>query len=176
MNIEQVVNVVDIAANKLPHMERLYIQARDETQNMQLTRQHLLNYMKPLEYKISLLDKTAFSCEQECKRKEQQVQELTAKKDKLEKWITKVSNNDDDLKQIVKESVKAALSENKQVISVSFTALLQTLKSDPQMVNLIYSIVTANDGEQPKDNNNDNVIKYLESNKEYLFGFSRKEL
>jgi hypothetical protein len=55
---------------------------------------------------------------------------------------------------------------------VSFTALLQTLKSDPQMVNLIYSIVTANDGEQHKDNNNDNVIKYLESNKEYLFGFS----
>jgi hypothetical protein len=37
MNIEQVVNVVDIAANKLPHMERLYIQARDETKNMQLT-------------------------------------------------------------------------------------------------------------------------------------------
>src|SRR5919206_3822417 len=111
MNIEQVVNVVDIAANKLPHMERLYIQARDETQNMQLIRQHSLNYMKALEYKISLLDKTAFSCEQECKRKEQQVQELTAKKDKLEKWITKVSNDDDDLKQIVKESVKAALSE-----------------------------------------------------------------
>jgi SMC interacting uncharacterized protein involved in chromosome segregation len=87
MNIEQVVNVVDIAANKLPHMERLYIQARDETQNMQLTRQHLLNYMKALEYKISLLDKTALSCEQECKRKEQQVQELTAKKDKLKKGL-----------------------------------------------------------------------------------------
>jgi translation initiation factor 2B subunit (eIF-2B alpha/beta/delta family) len=124
INIEQVVNVVDIATNKLPHMERLYIQARDETQNMQLTRQHLLNYMKALEYKISLLDKTAFSCEQECKRKEQQVQELTAKKDKLEKWITKVSNNDDEVKQIVKENVKAALSENKQVISIAFTALL----------------------------------------------------
>ena len=31
-------------------------------------------------------------------------------------------------KQIVKENVKAVLSENKQVISVSFIALFQTLK------------------------------------------------
>ena len=35
-------------------------------------------------------------------------------------------------------SVKAVLSENKQVISVAFTALIQTLTSDPQMINIIY--------------------------------------
>lgn len=40
------------------------------------------------------------------------------------------------------------------------------LKSDPQMINTIYKILTAKDGEQPKDNNNDNAIKYLESNKD----------
>ena len=49
MTIEQVVNTVEIAANKLPHMESLYKQARDETQNMQHTRHHLLNYMKALD-------------------------------------------------------------------------------------------------------------------------------
>src|SRR5215208_3720384 len=159
MNIAQVVNVVDIAANKLPHIESLYKQARDETQNMQKTRQHLLNDMKALEYKISLLDKTAFSCEQDCKRKEQQLQELTDKKDRLEKWIANISNNDE-LKQMVKENVKAILSENKQVVSIAFTAILQTLKSDSQMINVIYKVLTANDREQYKDNNNDNVIKY----------------
>jgi len=42
-------------------------------------------------------------------------------------------------------SVKAVLSENKQVISVAFTALIQTLTSDPQMINIIYKILTAND-------------------------------
>ena len=120
MTIEQVANVVDTAVNRLPHMESLYIQAKNETQNMQNTRQHFLDDVRALEYKISLLDKTAFSCEQECWRKEQQLQELTAKKDRLEKLIARVSNNDDDLKQVVKENVKAALSENKQVISVTF--------------------------------------------------------
>ena len=43
MSIEQVVNVIDTAVNRLPHMESLYIQAKDETQNMQNTRQHMLN-------------------------------------------------------------------------------------------------------------------------------------
>ena len=52
---------------------------------------------------------------------------LDAQKDRLEKWIANISNNDDELKRLVKENVKAALSENKQVISIAFTALLQTL-------------------------------------------------
>jgi hypothetical protein len=35
-------------------------------------------------------------------------------------------------------------SENKKLISVSFAALIQTLKADPKMTNLIYKILTAN--------------------------------
>jgi hypothetical protein len=173
MNIEQVAKAVDIAVNRLPHMESLYLQARDETQNMQNTRQQMLNGMKALEYKILMLDKTAFTCEQDCKRKEQQLQELIDKKDRLEKWIAKISNNDEELKQIVKENVKAALSENKQVISLSFTAFLQTLTSDPELVKLVYSISSTNDDELHKDNSN-NVTKYLESNKNNLSDLAEK--
>jgi predicted transcriptional regulator len=54
MGIEQVVNVIDTSVHRLPYMESLYIQAKNETQNMQNTRQHLLNDMNALEYKISL--------------------------------------------------------------------------------------------------------------------------
>ena len=43
MNIEQVDNAVDIAIHKLPHIEGLYKQARDETQKMQYTMQHFSN-------------------------------------------------------------------------------------------------------------------------------------
>ena len=158
MGSEKVANAVDIASNKLPHMDILYRQVKEEVENLQRIRQGLINDIEALKYKISLLDKIAFSCEQESRRTEQQIQELTVQKDRLEKWIANVSNNHK-LKQLVKENVKAALSENKQVISVAFTALLQTLKSDPQIINIIYKIMTANDGEQQKDNNNDNAIK-----------------
>jgi hypothetical protein len=77
------------------------------------------------------------------------VQELNAKKHRLEKLIANILNGKgySKLKQIVKENVKAAVLENRKLISVSFTALLQTLKDDPELVNLIYSSSTANNGE-----------------------------
>ena len=65
------------------------------------------------------------------------------------------------------------MAENKQLISVSFTALLQTLKSDSKIINLIYKIPAVNDGEQYKDNNN-NTTKYFESNKDRILNLGEK--
>ena len=45
----------------------------------------LANDIRALDYKISILDKTAFSCEEDCKRTEQQVQELTDQKNRIGK-------------------------------------------------------------------------------------------
>jgi len=73
MSIEQVANVVDIAIHKLPYTESLYKQVKEQVDNMLHTRQRLVNDIEARENKISLLDKIAFSCEQECKRKEQQL-------------------------------------------------------------------------------------------------------
>ena len=70
MSIAQVVNVVEIAIHKLPYMESLYKQLKDEVDKLQYLRQGLLNDIAALKYKISILDKTAFSIEHDYKRKE----------------------------------------------------------------------------------------------------------
>jgi len=64
------------------------------------------------------------------------------------------------------------LAENKQLISVSFTALLRTLKSDSKIINLIYKIPAVNDGEKDKDNNN--ITNYLEFNRDRILDFAQK--
>jgi predicted DNA-binding protein YlxM (UPF0122 family) len=173
MSIEQVVNAVEIAIHKLPYMESLYIQAKDQAEKMQRTIQQLANYIGALEYKISILDKIAFASEQHCKRTEQQLQELGDKKDRLEKLIANILNGEgySKLKAIAKENVKDVLSEEKKVISVCFTALIQTLKTDPKIVDLIYNMPTDNDGKQHEDNN---IVKYLESNKDRIMDLSKK--
>jgi transposase len=71
MSITQVVNVVEIAIYRLPHMENLYKQVKDEVNKLQYARQSLVNDIRALEHKISILDKTAFSIEQDYNRKEQ---------------------------------------------------------------------------------------------------------
>ncbi len=177
INIEQVSNAVDVAIHKLPYMENLYKQVKDEVEKLQHIRQGLLNDIDALKYKISILDKTAFTCEHDCKRTEQHLQELIDRKDRIEKLIANIMDNDNEgyskLKQIVKGNVKAVLSENRQVISLTFTALLHTLKATPKMVNLVYSISSTNDDELHKGNSN-NVTKYLESNKNSLSDLAEK--
>ena len=54
---------------------------------------------------------------------------------------------------------------------VSFAALNHTIKDNQELASLIYNIPTANDGEQHKDNN---IIKYLESNKDRILAFTEK--
>jgi hypothetical protein len=175
MAIDQIVNAVEIAIHKLPYIENIYQQAKDQAEKMQHTVQRLANDIRVLERKISILDKIAITSEQEWKRTEQKVQELTDKKDRLEKLIAHILKGEDcsKLKQIVRENVKAVLSDNKILISISFTALLQTLKSQPQLANLVYNIPSANDGAQDKDNNN-KIAKDLELNKVRILTLGEK--
>jgi hypothetical protein len=77
------------------------------------------------------------------------------------------------LNQFIRENVKAVLAENRKIISVFFAAIIQTLKADPEMVNLIQNIASANDGEQYKDNNN-NISRHLEFNKNSLLYLAEK--
>jgi hypothetical protein len=129
-----------------------------------------------LELGISILDKIAFSSEQQCKRTEQRVQELSDKKDRLEKLIANILNGEgySKLKAIVKENVKAVLSDNKIFLSAAFAALLQTLKDNPELVNLIYSISSANSSKQHEDDNSNNITQYIESNKDRLSDSAEK--
>ncbi len=80
MSRKQVVNAVDTAIHKLPCMENLYRQAKDQAEKMQHTIQRLANDERALEYKISILDKTAFSSEQECRRKNNRYRNLVIKR------------------------------------------------------------------------------------------------
>jgi hypothetical protein len=53
MTIEKVVNAVDIDIYKLPYMESLYRQAKDELDKMQRTRQETENYLHILNDEIA---------------------------------------------------------------------------------------------------------------------------
>jgi septal ring factor EnvC (AmiA/AmiB activator) len=118
MAIDQIVNAVEIAIHKLAYMENLYQQAKDQAEKMQRTIQRLVTDIRALEYKISILDKTAFPIELDCKRKEQQVQAFTDKKNRSEKWITNFLNGEDysKVKPIVKV-LKQLYRKNKKLIS-----------------------------------------------------------
>ena len=118
---------------------------------------------------------TAFTSEQDGKRTQQQVQELTAQKNRLERLIANILNGEgySKLTQIVRENVEAVLANNKPLISISFVALIQTLKDDPEMVKLIQNIPSVSDDEQHKDNHI-NITQYFESSKDRILNLGGK--
>ena len=73
MSIDQVVNAVEIDIHRLPYMENLYKQIKEEVEKMQLTRQRFTHEIETLENQISILDKTIFSIEQNWKREHQKI-------------------------------------------------------------------------------------------------------
>jgi hypothetical protein len=79
------------------------------------------------------------------------------------------------LNQVAKENVKAVLSDNKILLSAAFAAIIQTLQNDPEIIKAIYNISTANNGEQYKHTNNDNIIRCLEFNKHTLLDLAEKQ-
>ena len=61
MSFEQVVNVADIAANKLPYMESFLKHVKEEVDKMELTRQRVLQHIESLNHKVLILDKAGLS-------------------------------------------------------------------------------------------------------------------
>ena len=59
-----------------------------------------------------------------------------------------------------------------KLIPISFATLFQTLKSDPELVKLIYNMPAANTGY--KDNSN-NITKYIGGNKHVILGLTEKQ-
>jgi hypothetical protein len=61
------------------------------------------------------------------------------------------------------------------LISVSFTEVIQTLRTNPQIASFIYSIPTANNSQQDRDNSN-NITKCLGFNKDSIESGIRMEV
>jgi chromosome segregation ATPase len=100
MSIEQVVNVTDTAVNSLPHMESLYIQAKDEVNKMQRTRQQLENYLHTLNDEIASAKALLNSYHTLCECKRQEAENLNKDISRLETVISRFKiNNEEYLNQ-----------------------------------------------------------------------------
>ena len=111
-----------------------------------------------------------------CKRKRKEAENLNNELSRLEALVSHFKIKDEgysNLKQIVKENVKVMLSEKRVLISISFAAVIQMLKDNPQMVKLFQNISTTNDGEQHKDNDI-NITQCFESNKDRILNLGEK--
>ncbi len=100
---------------------------------MQRTRQRLENYSHTLNDEIASAKALLNSYHLLCERKRKEAENLNNELSRLEALVSHFKIKDEgysNLKQIVKENVKVVLSEKRVLISISFVAVIQTLKDE----------------------------------------------
>jgi hypothetical protein len=130
MNIEQVVNAVDIAIHKLPYMEGLYKQLKDEVDKMQRTRQQLENYLHKLKEEIASAKSLLNSYHTLCERKRQELENINSEASRIVTLVNRFkSNNEEYLKieKTVEEKVKSVLTDNKQILQFALASIIEAL-------------------------------------------------
>ena len=102
MTVEKVVDAVDIAIHKLPYMESLYKQLKDEVDKMQRTRHQLENYLHKLKEEIAGSKELLKSYSSSCERKRQEAENLNKEILRLEIIISRLQNNNEEYLKIKK--------------------------------------------------------------------------
>ena len=138
MSIEQVVNVTDTAVNSLPHMESLYIQAKDEVNKMQRTRQQLENYLHTLNDEIASAKALLNSYHTLCECKRQEAENLNKDISRLETVISRFKSNNKEylkIKKKVEEEVSKFLTDGKLLLQFALASVIEAIRRNPDKYN-----------------------------------------
>ena len=100
MSIEQVVNAVYAAVHKLPYIENLYEQVKEQVEKMQRTIQRLENYSHTLNDEIASAKALLNSYHLLCERKRQEAEYLNNEISRLEALVSRFKSNNEEYRKI----------------------------------------------------------------------------
>jgi len=147
MSIQQVANAVDIAIHKLPYMEGLYKQLKDEVDKMQRTRQQLENYLHKLKEEIASAKSLLNSYHTLCERKRQELENINSEASRIVTLVNRFKNNNEEypkIENIVEEKVKSVLTDNKQILQFALASVIEAIRRNPDKYNsLIFNDTSA---------------------------------
>jgi hypothetical protein len=146
MSIENVVNAVDIDIHKLPYMESLYRQAKDEVDKMQRTRQETENYLHTLNDEIASSKELLNSYHISSERKRQEAENLNSEISRLDTLVSRFKNNNEEylkIQQTAKNKVTTVLRDNKQILQFALAAVIRALRRNPHKYNNLLACNTS---------------------------------
>ena len=138
MSIDQVANAVDIAIHKLPYMETLYRQVKDEVDKMQRTRQEMENNLHTLNDEIASAKALLNSYYTLCERKREEAENLNNERSRLEALVSRFKSNDEEylkINQRVQEEVRNVLTGGKVLLQFALAAILEAFRRNPDKYN-----------------------------------------
>jgi hypothetical protein len=156
MGIKQVVDVLAIANDDLPVLEKRLKRLRNNVNMLQFQRRIDKRSLYQLNNKIASTIKLLNSFRISCKRERREIENLYNEKARLEAIVTEFKINNEEylnrIKQAVYEEVRSVLTNGKFLLQFAVASVIESLRSNPELYNFILY-----------DNSNNTIISY-ESN------------
>jgi hypothetical protein len=156
MGIKQVVDVLAIANDDLPVLEKRLKRLRNNVNMLQFQRRIDKRSLYQLNNKIASTIKLLNSFRISCKRERREIENLYNEKARLEAIVTEFKSNNEEylnrIKQAVYEEVRSVLTNGKFLLQFAVASVIESLRSNPELYNFILY-----------DNSNNTIISY-ESN------------
>jgi predicted HTH domain antitoxin len=138
MSIDNVVNAVDIAIHKLPYMESLYGQVKEQVDKMQYKIQGSNKDLNTLNDEIASAKVLLNSYHMLCERKRQEAGYLNNEITRLETVVSQFKNNDEEYLKITKgaeEEVRNILTDGKVLLQFALASIIEAMRRNPDKYN-----------------------------------------
>ena len=169
MGIEKVVNAVEIAVNRLPYMESLYKQLKDEVDKMQRTRQQLENYLHKLKEEIASTKELLKSYSSSCERKRQEAENLNKEILRLEAIISRLQNNNEEylkIKKTFEEEVSRVLIDSKVLLQFALASVIEAIRRNTgKYKNLLFNDTLASSTSTPPQGS---LLSHIEGDRDII--------
>ena len=141
MGVKQVVNLLQIANNDLPAVEKRFKRLRNEINMLQFQKRIDGRSLYQLKNQITSTTKLLSSFRMCCKRERREIENLCNEKARLEALVTQFKNNNeeylDKIKQAAEENVKSVLTDSRLLLKFATLSVIESLRSNPELYNFI---------------------------------------
>jgi hypothetical protein len=141
MGVKQVVNLLTIANNDLPAIEKRIKRLRNEISALQFQKRIDERNLYQLNNQIAATTKLLNSFHMSCGRERREIENLYNEKTRLETIVIGFKNNNEEyldrIKHTAEEKVKDVLTDSKLLLKFATLSVIESLRSNPELCNFI---------------------------------------
>ena len=153
MGVKQVVNLLQIANNDLPALEKRFKRLGNEISMLQFQKRIDERNLYQLNDQIASTTKLLSSFRISCIRERREIADIYNEKARIESVVTEFKNNNeeylDKIKQAAYEEVKSVLTDSKLLLKFATFSVIESLRMNSELYNFVIY-----------DNSNNTAISY----------------
>jgi transposase len=140
MGVKQVVNLLQIANNDLPAVEKRFKRLRNEIRMLQFQKRIDERNLYQLNNKIASTTKLLNSLRMSCGRERREIENLHNEKIRLETIVTGFKRNNEEylkIKQTAEEKVKDVFTNSKLILKFATLSVIESLRMNSELYNFV---------------------------------------